>query len=153
MPAMRASTSPWSAAISAAREELFRQVLRGGEPGKFEDLPGATSLPEFLADLATRPHGTDNREHVERLILILRSASSPTAASIVRDAFSEDVLRPIAGLLEGRDAELRASVSLAMLIGTTVLDTIMSVGPLCDCDREPLRRRLVRVIEAALRQD
>lgn len=132
------------------KEELFKQVLRGGEPDKFDGLSEAASLPEFLADLATRPHGGDNRDHLERLILILRSASSPTAAGIVRDAFSQDVLAPIARLLDGRDTELRASISLAVLIGTTILDTIMGVGPLCDCDREPVRRRLIRVIEAAL---
>lgn len=132
------------------KEELFKQVLRGDEPGKFDDLPDAASIPEFLADLATRPHEEDKSEHVERLILILRSASSPTAAGIVRDAFSEDVLQPLTKLLDGPDAELRASVSLAVLIGTTVLDTIMSVGPLCDCDREPLRRRLVEVLKTSL---
>jgi AcrR family transcriptional regulator len=132
------------------KEELFKQVLRGSEPGKFDDLPKGTALPEFLANLATRHSAADDREHVERLILILRSASSPTAAGIVRDAFSDDVLGPIAGLLEGPEADLRASLSLAVLMGTTILETIMGVGPLCDCDREPVRRRLIRIIEAAL---
>lgn len=134
-----------------SKEELFRQVLRGDGPGKLDDLPGAASLPEFLADLAVRPHDGDRGEHVEKLLLILRSASSPTASGIVREAFSEDVLGPLAALLDGRpDAGLRASIALTVLIGTTILDTIMGVGPLCDCDREPARRRLVRVFEAAL---
>lgn len=134
-----------------SKEELFRQVLRGDGPGKLDDLPGAASLPEFLADLAARPHDGDRGEHVEKLLLILRSASSPTASGIVREAFSEDVLGPLAALLDGPpDAELRASLALTVLIGTTVLDTIMGVGPLCDCDREPARCRLVRVFEAAL---
>lgn len=134
------------------KEELFRQVLRGGEPSKFDQLPAAASLAEFLADLATRPAG-DDREGVERLILILRSASSPTAAGIVRDAFSEDVLGPISGLLDGRDAELRASLSLAVLVGTTILNTIMCVGPLRDVERETVRRHLVRIVEASLSHD
>jgi hypothetical protein len=37
-----------------------------------------------------------------------------------------------------------------VLMGTTILETIMGVCPLCDCDREPVRRRLVQIIEAAL---
>ncbi len=133
-----------------SKEELFKQVLGGGEPGKFDNLSDAASLPEFFADLATKGNGGDNREHAERLILILRSASSPTAAGIVREAFREDVLGPVARLLDGPDAELRASFALAVLIGTNFLETIMSVGPLCDGRREPIRRRLVHVLEAAL---
>lgn len=132
------------------KEELFRQVLSGDEPGKLDELTAATSLPEFLADLAIKPHGKDRSEHVEKLLLILRSASSPTASGIVREAFSEDVLRPVAEFIEGPDAGVRASLALTVLIGTTILDTIMGVGPLCDCDLEPVRRRMVRVFEAAL---
>ena len=132
------------------KEELFKQVLHGGGPGKLDDLSGAASLPEFLAAIAVRPAGKDRGEHVEKLLLILRSASSPTASGIVREAFSEDVLGPLAALLDGPDAELRASLALTVLIGTTILDAIMGVGPLCDSDREPVRRRLVRVLEAAL---
>ena len=135
------------------KEELFRQVLRGAGPDKLDDLPAAGSLAEFLADLAVQPQGDDKGEHVEKLLLILRSASSPTAAGIVRDSFREDVLGPLANLLDGSDAELRASLSLAVLIGSTILKTVMEVGPLCDGARDSVRRRLVRVIEAALAKD
>ena len=135
------------------KEELFRQVLRGDGPGKLDDLPTAASLAEFLADLAVQPQGDDKSEHVEKLLLILRSASSPTAAGIVRDSFREDVLGPLANLLDGSDAELRASLSLAVLIGSTILKTVMEVGPLCDGARDSVRQRLVRIIEAALAKD
>lgn len=132
------------------KEELFRQVLRGDGPGKLDELPSAASLPDFLADLAVEPKGGDRGEHIEKLLLILRSASSPTAAGIVRDAFREDVLEPLANLLDGPDAELRASLSLTVLIGSTILNTIMDVGPICDGGCEPVRDRLTRVFEAAL---
>lgn len=135
------------------KEELFRQVLRGDGPGKLDDLPTAGSLAEFLADLAVQPQGDDKSEHVEKLLLILRSASSPTAAGIVRDSFREDVLGPLANLLDGSDAELRASLSLAVLIGSTILKTVMEVGPLCDGARDTVRQRLVRIIEAALAKE
>lgn len=132
------------------KEELFRQVLESGEPSKLRDLPDSGALSEFLADLVTQPHGQDNRDHAERLILLLRSASSPTAAAIVRDAFSKDVLGPMARLLDGPEGELRASLALAVLIGTKILDTIMGVGPLFRSDQAPVRARLVRVIDSAL---
>lgn len=135
------------------KEELFRQVLRGDGPGKLDDLPEAGSLPEFLADLAVQPEGDDKREHVEKLLLILRSASSPTAAEIVRDSFREDVLGPLEALLDGSDAQLRASLALAVLIGSRVLNTVMEVGPLCDGPCDSVRQRLVRIIEAALAED
>lgn len=132
------------------KEELFKEVLRGTDRTKFRSVADASQLPEFLAGLALRSHGPTDREHVERLILMLRSASSPTAAGIVRDAFSEDVLGPISALLDGPEAELRAILSLAVLMGTAILETVMAVEPLCECDREPVRRRLVRMIEAVL---
>ena len=98
--------------------------------------------------IAEKDEGGD-REHVEKLLIILRSASSPAASGIVRDAVRGDVLEPLARILDGPDAAERASLILSILLGTTVLRTIMAMEP-CRGDDASLRDRLARLFETAL---
>jgi AcrR family transcriptional regulator len=134
-----------------SKEALFREVLRGTR-GDWVSLAACPEkLSVWLAELATRAHDADNAEDIERLLIILRSASSPKAARIVHDSFREDCLDPVAELVgEGGHAELRASLALSLLIGTTVLRTIMDVGSLCPSDAGPVAARLERMFRAAL---
>jgi hypothetical protein len=105
------------------------------------DLPSG-EVPAYLARLFLQQG--DGNEHVERLLIILRSASSPTASQIVREALREDVLQPLAQKLGGDKAELRASSSMAVWMGMTIMRTVMSLEPLCtaECDVEQRLRRL-----------
>jgi AcrR family transcriptional regulator len=134
-----------------SKEALFREVMRG-DPAEWADLTVAPeAVPRWLAGLATREHSSDNVEDIERLLIILRSASSPKAARIVRDSLREDCLDPIAKLAgTGGDRETKASLALSLLIGLTVLRTIMEVDALSTCDPQPFAVRIERMFEAAL---
>lgn len=133
-----------------SKEELFRAVLRHGKSDTFEGDIAAPDLPRYLAALAV-PHCPEGgNEHLERLQIILRSVSSPKAAVIVREAFHEDVLDPMAALLPGADACTRASLALSVLTGTTILRAIMGVDSLCECDDEAVRADLSSLLETAL---
>jgi AcrR family transcriptional regulator len=132
-----------------SKEGLFKEVLRSGKKKLDGDLTAA-QLPAYLAGIIADQDCSEGDEHIERLLIILRSASSPRATEIVREAMREDVLEPFARLLGGEDAEMRASLCMALLMGTTIQRTIMDVGPLCECEPEVFRRRLVRMFEAAL---
>lgn len=130
-----------------SKEELFRQVL--GIDRKEEILPADLSeaeIPTYLARLFVQ-QGEEGNRHVERLLIMLRSASSPTAATIVREALRTDVLRPFANRLQGSDVELRASSLMAVWMGMTILRTVMALEPLCGSDIED---RLRHLFEAAL---
>jgi len=130
-----------------SKEELFRQVL--GIDRKEEILPADLSeaeIPAYLARLFVQ-QGEEGNRHVERLLIMLRSASSPTAATIVREALRTDVLRPFANRLQGSDVELRASSLMAVWMGMTILRTVMALEPLCGSDIED---RLRHLFEAAL---
>lgn len=134
------------------KEELFREVLQGGKRDKFNvDVP-AHALPAYLVALIEKDEGA-NREHVEDLLIILRSASSPAASEIVRDAVRGDVLEPLAAILEGPDAATRASLILAILLGATILRTVMALEPLCDGRPDVVREKLLRLFETALAHD
>ena len=132
-----------------SKEELFRAVLGVGEDKEIlpPGLPTA-EIPAYLAKLFLQ-QDNDGNEHVERLLIILRSASSPAASQIVRDALRADVLHPLAEKLGGSGAKLRASTSMAVWMGMTIMRTVMSVEPLCVQNRD-LERRLQRLFEAAL---
>jgi AcrR family transcriptional regulator len=131
------------------KEELFGEVLlRDGDQELLNGDP--VDLPARLADLLLDRGCENDRDNIERLLIILRSASSPKAAEIVRGALRDDMLEPFAGLIGGRNAGLRASFATAICMGTTVLRTVMQVGPLCEGDREIVRRKLIHLFEAAL---
>jgi AcrR family transcriptional regulator len=133
-----------------SKEDLFKEVLRGGGSRKLKVEMGAGNLPAYLASLFEAKDDEDSREHADSLLIMLRSASSPPAARIVQEAIREDVLGPIAAVLDGDNIEARAGLSLAILMGTAMLRAIMGVQPSCDGDRRFIDRKLPAMFEAAL---
>lgn len=131
-----------------SKEELFREVLHGerGED-KFDTSLTPAELPAYFVSLLSEKDGCADLEHVAKLLIMLRSASSPAAAEIVRQAIRNDVLDPLARLLEGPLAAERARLALAILLGTTVLRTVMAVEPGCEESYGP---NLLRLFETAL---
>jgi AcrR family transcriptional regulator len=132
-----------------SKEDLFKEVLRGGGSRKLK-VVGAGNLPAYLASLFEAKDGEASRDQADSLLIMLRSASSPPAARIVQEAIREDLLRPIAAVLDGDNAEARAGLSLAILMGMAMLRAIMGVQPSCDGDRRFIDRKLPAVFEAAL---
>lgn len=132
-----------------SKEELFREVLGVGRNEEILPPEIATAdIPRYFAQLFMQ-QGADGNEHVERLQIILRSASSPAASKIVRETLRHDVLQPLADRFGGDRPELRASASMAVWMGMTIMSTIMSVEPLRGCDQD-LEQRLRQLFEAAL---
>ena len=133
-----------------SKEELFREVLSGGKKKLDGDLT-ADQLPDFLADIILDEDCGDetNEQTADRLLIILRSASSPKAAEIVRQSMVDDVLEPMVKLLDGNTPHMRASLSMALIMGAKIQRTIMGVG-LYDCETQAFRRKLVRMFEVAL---
>ena len=66
-----------------SKEELFREVLRGSEPHWLDPTVTAEELPTLLARLAVQGGAAENRETSDRLLVLLRSSSSPATAGIV----------------------------------------------------------------------
>lgn len=134
-----------------SKEELFREVLGVGR--KEEILPAEimpAEVPAYLAKLFVE-QGNGN-EHVQRLLIMLRSASSPTASVIVREVLRNDVLQPLAKTLRGDRPEVRASTSMAVWMGMTILRTVMAVEPLCGRS-DDVENRIRLLFEAALAEN
>lgn len=135
-----------------SKEELFSQVLRAGKKQGLEPQITAADLPAHLADLLTQEHA-DRESKIEQLLIILRSASSPKAAEIVRACLREDVMEPVAKLLSGPNGQIRAGMALGVMVGATVMRTIMAVEPMCGNNHHLIRRKLTLLLETALAED
>ena len=136
-----------------SKEDLFREVLGTGERG--EILPPGLSNSEIaslMARMFVEEGGSEGNAHVERLLIVLRSASSVAASRVVRETLREDILAPLAERLGGTRPELRASTSMAVWMGMTIMRTIMTIEPLCEPPVE-LEARLRQLFEAALAEN
>ncbi|HYI43021.1 MAG TPA: TetR family transcriptional regulator [Sphingomicrobium sp.] len=133
-----------------SKEQLFKQVLRK-DGGNWQSLAlEADDLPRLLADLSASKDASQNAAHIERLLILLRSASSPQASSLVRSGFSEDVLQPLATCLSGPDAQLRAAMAMSVLLGTAIVKSIISLDVVQECDSTKYRDAVAKVMTAAL---
>lgn len=132
-----------------SKEQLFREALRGEDPLSLDGV-SREELPAYLASLFLGKDANQAAEKIDCLLMMLRSASSPRAAEIVREAISDDVLEPMAALLAGEDAAMRASLSLAVLMGCGILRTAMALDPLRDADEARLHERVTSLFAAAL---
>ncbi|MFE9443714.1 TetR family transcriptional regulator [Streptomyces sp. NPDC006602] len=85
------------------------------------------------------------------LLAIVRSAmNNDTAATVFRRLVSSQLLHRIAGELDAPDAELRADLAAAQLVGTAMLRYVIKVEPLASADVEEIIARLAPVVQGHL---
>lgn len=133
-----------------SKEELFRLVLRGGEEAKFTLPADAGALAPFFLSLVSQGEDADCTYQRDKLMIMLRSAASPAATEVIRKSFARDVLEPLAGTIGEPNAQAKAMLVMAMLIGTNFLKTVMPVEPLSPEDQHHFRSELLRMFEIAL---
>jgi len=132
-----------------SKEGLFSQVLH--DSSKEEILPEdirSQDMPRYLTDLFLS-QDKDGNENVERLLIILRSASSPAASKVVSKAMRNDILVPFAERLGGNSSEMRASTSMAVWMGMTIMRTVIAVDGMCGQTPE-IEAKLQALFETAL---
>jgi AcrR family transcriptional regulator len=133
-----------------SKGELFKQVL-GKDAGDWkEQAVQADDLPSFLAEIAMKNDRPEQATHVERLLIMLRSTSSPEASELVRQAIGEDVLTPLSKLLCGEHATVRAAMALSVLMGMTVFRTVLNVSALAAETADMPSDRLTELLRVAL---
>ncbi|MFJ8792117.1 TetR family transcriptional regulator [Streptomyces sp. NPDC102462] len=85
------------------------------------------------------------------LLAILRSAvNNETAAAVFRRLIASQLLRRIAGQLELPDAELRAELAAAQLVGCAMLRYVIKMEPLASADLEQIIARAAPVVQGHL---
>ncbi|MFD4976163.1 TetR family transcriptional regulator, partial [Streptomyces sp. NPDC058424] len=85
------------------------------------------------------------------LLAIVRSAlSNDTAAAVFRRLIVSQLLRRIAGRFDLPDAELRAELAAAQLVGCAILRYVIKVEPLASADVEQIIARVAPVVQRHL---
>ncbi|MET9899943.1 TetR family transcriptional regulator [Streptomyces sp. NPDC006446] len=85
------------------------------------------------------------------LLAIVRSAvNNDTAAAVFRRLVAAQLLRRIAGRLDMPDAELRAELAAAQLVGVAMLRYVIKVEPLASVDLERIVARVAPVVQGHL---
>ncbi|GGN73710.1 TetR family transcriptional regulator [Streptomyces albiflavescens] len=85
------------------------------------------------------------------LLAIVRSAvNNETAAAVFRRLIATQLLRRIAGRLDLPDAELRAELAAAQLVGVAMLRYVIKVEPLASAEPERIIGRVAPVVQGHL---
>jgi AcrR family transcriptional regulator len=85
------------------------------------------------------------------LLAIVRSAvNNETAAAVFRRLVAAQLLRRIAAQLDAPDAELRAELAAAQLVGTAMLRYVIKVEPLASADVEQIIAGVAPVVQGHL---
>lgn len=130
------------------KEELFGEVLNCA--------PDATDLfqgdmsdfgERVVAKLLDDPNKRDGFEH---LLIMLRSASSPSAAEPLRRSMRAHFHDPFSAWLGGADADVRARLAGDIIMGVAISQAIASDHDLDAEGQASLRKRLAAVLQAAI---
>lgn len=93
----------------------------------------------------------ENPETRAPLLAIVRSAvNNEAAAAVFRRLVSTQLLSRIAERLDLPDAELRAELAAAQLVGTAMLRYVIQVEPLASADVEQIIARVAPVVQGHL---
>lgn len=87
------------------------------------------------------------------MLVLIRSASNPEAAAILKRCIEEGVAKPLIAWLGGRDAEARAGLILAELTGFFVLRYVIGLEPLAGADEHVLIEQLAAGLQAHVEPD
>ncbi|MEV4760314.1 TetR family transcriptional regulator [Micromonospora sp. NPDC049559] len=115
-----------------------------------------TMVPRGPADLAAETAralvaGTaPDADHLGPFELMLKSAANPRAAEIIREGIAKHVGARFTAALDGRHAQERAELGLALLAGTWLMRRIIGTPALRDADPDLLTVRITRMLGAVV---
>jgi AcrR family transcriptional regulator len=136
------------------KEKLFLTVtgLPAGLPDLFASL-GALSVPDFAQALVRRYlELVDSDDSRNAILALVRSAvSNDKAAAVLREFLTAQLLPVIAGFTDHADAQLKASLVAAQLIGIATLRHVIQVEPLAKASQDDIVLLVSPAIEQYLR--
>ncbi|GLW11858.1 hypothetical protein Misp01_69860 [Microtetraspora sp. NBRC 13810] len=131
-----------------AKRELFAEVL--AQQGRF---PGVidveeAGLPRALAEYVADRLSSDSGSPV--VATLSRSSASPEIHGLIRDRIMSAILGPLESRLSGPDAQVRAGIATALILGTGTLRDLVGPDVMHPADREIVVERLTAVFTACL---
>jgi len=135
-----------------SKKELFREALQREGSGTIFDGVATSDLASHLVSvILDADWDTEHAdEQLDRLLIILHSATSPEASAIVCEAISKLILIPIASRLNAPDAPLRAALALVVLLGSEIVCNVLSPISMSKVENTAWRRHLTALFNTAL---
>ena len=136
------------------KEQVFEAAIEGALAPAFE--APTTLIDGPPADVGERMarfvFGVwENPATRAPLLAILRSAvNNDTAAAVFRRLVASQLLRRVAAQVDLPDAELRAELAAAQLVGCAMLRYVIKVEPLASADVEQIIARVAPVVQGHL---
>jgi AcrR family transcriptional regulator len=112
-----------------SKDKLFAEVIAGvfRLDRMLPQVPDLKQLGAFIAhDLMSSSDGCRWSDGCDPLQLLLRSAASETASTVVSAGFHDEFVAPLAKLIGGADARLRAAMIVAYIIGFGTMRVAMN---------------------------
>ncbi|MFD1147356.1 TetR/AcrR family transcriptional regulator [Saccharothrix hoggarensis] len=129
-----------------SKDALFATVLATQSRELLEDSPAERLLRTVLLRvMEDKPRREDHP-----LYAVLRSSHHDSAADVVRQQLGEEYARALASLTDADDAELRADLVLAWVVGIGVLRAVFAKQPLAGADREAVAELVTRAAAVLL---
>lgn len=133
-----------------SKEGLFTEVIeRAFDAGKLLEGP----LEDLAARIARRMvFGQGDAQDIDRrpLLLLLRSATEPRAAELLRANFDRTFIQPLGRILKSPDATARAGLVAAQLTGFATLDQMIQTEAFAQVEREQLAVLLTATLERCM---
>jgi AcrR family transcriptional regulator len=121
-----------------SKEGLFAEVIEHAFDIGYLTEGDPATLAERLA--RTVVYGREDVAGDRRipLLLMLRSATEPVAAELLRPCLDRNLLRPLAERLDGPDALVRATMLIAQCMGFSILYQMLRPRALAEAQQEEL---------------
>ncbi len=130
------------------KEELFAEVLDAVSQDPVDLLSGDRSqFGRRAAEALFLPERTGDGG-LEFVNLAMRSAGSPAAREIVRRHMEQQFLRPFAEWVGGEDAELRARMAAAVLVGVVAMQAMIFPPEGGDTQAEAASQHIARLLQS-----
>jgi AcrR family transcriptional regulator len=121
-----------------SKEGLFAEVVERAFDIRYLVDGDRATLAERMARAVVYGREDIARDRRIPLLLILRSATEPRAAELIRPSLDRKLLRPLAEKLGGPDAKVRAAMVVALCTGFSILNQMLRPQALAEAQQEEL---------------
>jgi len=132
-----------------SKEELFGEVLTAcGDGGScLMEVPREQFGAHYARQLVFEPNDCGDMEIV---LIMLRASGSAKAADMVRRATVDEFLKPFSVWLGGEQAEVRAYLAAAVVMGVALNRMLTRDQGVPEQDRQAMYERLAAVLQACV---
>ncbi len=136
--------------LFGSKEALFAAVAQGAFALEGPFTGGASGLAARIAEHLTQKPPEQAPTDFDEFQFLMRSAASPAAAPLLSAALHAGFIAPLAKILGGKEAALRAALLTACVLGFSTLRFALGSETLERAARRRISERLSAALQACL---